>query len=77
MVDSACNRKRDEAKDATKTKPFNIDKKLVYDGYEAVKLCRTQNTGWPNDWFHCQQAAQTVRTLESKQYRRICLMGAV
>ncbi len=23
--------------DATKTKPFNIDKKLVYDGYKAVK----------------------------------------
>ena len=37
MVDSACNRKRDEAMDATKMKPFNIDKKLVYDGYKAVK----------------------------------------
>jgi len=23
--------------DATKTKPFNIDKKLVYDAYKAVK----------------------------------------
>jgi len=37
VVDSACNRKRDEAMDATKMKPFNIDKKLVYDGYKAVK----------------------------------------
>ena len=24
--------------DATKTKPFNIDKKLVYDAYKAVKV---------------------------------------
>ena len=24
--------------DATKTKPFNIDKKLVYDAYKAVKI---------------------------------------
>lgn len=37
MVASACNRKRDEAMDATKKKPFNIDKKLVYDAYKAVK----------------------------------------
>ena len=29
--------KQDEAMDATKTKPFNIDKKLVYDAYKAVK----------------------------------------
>jgi hypothetical protein len=26
-----CNWKQDETMDATKTKPFNIDKKLVYD----------------------------------------------
>ena len=37
MVASACNWKQDEAMDATKTKPFNIDKKLVYDAYKAVK----------------------------------------
>jgi hypothetical protein len=30
VVASACNWKQDEAMDATKTKPFNIDKKLVY-----------------------------------------------
>jgi len=29
--------KQDETMDATKTKPFNIDKKLVYDAYKAVK----------------------------------------
>ena len=30
--------KQDEAMDATtKTKPFNIDKKLVYDAYKVVK----------------------------------------
>jgi retron-type reverse transcriptase len=27
-----------DAFDATKTKPFNIDKKLVYDAYKAVKV---------------------------------------
>jgi RNA-directed DNA polymerase len=32
-----CNLQKDEAMDATKTKPFNIDKKLVYDAYRAVK----------------------------------------
>src|SRR4249919_2337309 len=32
-----CNWKQDETMDATKTKPFNIDKKLVYDAYKAVK----------------------------------------
>jgi group II intron reverse transcriptase/maturase len=32
-----CNLQKDEAMDATKTKPFNIDKKLVYDAYKAVK----------------------------------------
>jgi RNA-directed DNA polymerase len=37
VVASACNWKQDEAMDATKTKPFNIDKKLVYDAYKAVK----------------------------------------
>ena len=37
MVDLACNRKRDDAMGATKMKSFNIDKKLVYDGYKAVK----------------------------------------
>jgi hypothetical protein len=29
--------KQDEAMDATKTKPYDIDKKLVYDAYKAVK----------------------------------------
>jgi retron-type reverse transcriptase len=38
VVASACNWKQDEAMDATKTKPFNIDKKLVYDAYKAVKV---------------------------------------
>jgi len=37
VVDLACNRKRDDAMGATKMKSFNIDKKLVYDGYKAVK----------------------------------------
>jgi group II intron reverse transcriptase/maturase len=32
-----CNWKQDEAMDTAKTKPFNIDKKLVYDAYKAVK----------------------------------------
>jgi RNA-directed DNA polymerase len=32
-----CNWQQDEAMDATRTKPFNIDKKLVYDAYKAVK----------------------------------------
>ena len=36
MVASACNRKRVEAMHATKTKPYNIDKRLVYDAYKAV-----------------------------------------
>ena len=36
----------------------------------------TENTGEAIDWIHCQQAAQTVRTLASKQRRRVCLMGA-
>jgi hypothetical protein len=31
-----CNWKQDETMDATKTKPFNIDKKLVYNAYKAV-----------------------------------------
>jgi group II intron reverse transcriptase/maturase len=31
------NWQQDETMDATKTKPFNIDKKLVYDAYKAVK----------------------------------------
>ena len=44
---------------------------------EVQALRRTKNTGWPNDWFHCHQAAQTVLTLASKQGRRVCLMGAV
>jgi hypothetical protein len=29
---------------------------------QVQALCGTKNTGWPNDWFHCHQAAQTVRT---------------
>ena len=37
VVGSPCNRKRDEAMDATRMKPYNIDKKLVYDSYKAVK----------------------------------------
>jgi Retron-type reverse transcriptase len=37
VVASACNRKRDEAVHATKAKSYNIDKKLVYDAYKAVK----------------------------------------
>ena len=37
MLHHTCNWKQDEAMDATKTKPFNIDKKLVYDAYKAVK----------------------------------------
>jgi hypothetical protein len=36
VVASACNWKQDEAMDATKTKPFNIDKKLAYDAYKAI-----------------------------------------
>jgi RNA-directed DNA polymerase len=32
-----CNLQKDEAMDATRAKPFNIDKKLVYDAYKAVK----------------------------------------
>src|SRR5450756_3123538 len=37
VVASACNWKQDEAMHATTTKPYNIDKKLVYDAYKAVK----------------------------------------
>ena len=37
MLHLMCNLQKDEAMDATKTKPFNIDKKLVYDAYRAVK----------------------------------------
>ena len=33
--------------DATKTKPFNIDKKLVYDAYKAVKT----NAGARPEWM--------------------------
>jgi RNA-directed DNA polymerase len=29
--------KQDEAMDATKTKPYDVEKKLVYDAYKAVK----------------------------------------
>src|SRR5271170_1985163 len=32
-----CNLQKDEAMDATRAKPFNIDKKLVYDACKAVK----------------------------------------
>jgi hypothetical protein len=35
-------------------------------------LCRAENTGWPNDWFHCHQEAKAVRTLASRQDRRVC-----
>jgi benzoylformate decarboxylase len=37
VVASACNWKQDESMHATTTKPYNIDKKLVYDAYKAVK----------------------------------------
>src|SRR5271166_2919515 len=37
VLHSTCNWKQDEAMDATKTKPYDIDKKLVYDAYRAVK----------------------------------------
>ena len=33
--------------DATKTKPFNIDKKLVYDAYKAVKASGVTNLESP------------------------------
>src|SRR5271166_6514074 len=37
VLHSTCNWKQDETMDATKTKPYDIDKKLVYDAYKAVK----------------------------------------
>jgi retron-type reverse transcriptase len=37
VLHSTYNWQQDETMDATKTKPFNIDKKLVYDAYKAVK----------------------------------------
>ncbi len=43
------------------------------DDAEVQALCLTENTGWRNDWSHCQQAAQAVRTLASKQCRRVRL----
>ena len=37
MLHLTGNWKQDETMDATKTKPFNIDQKVVYDAYKAVK----------------------------------------
>jgi RNA-directed DNA polymerase len=62
----------DEAMDAIKTKPYEIDKKLVYDAYKAVKT----NAGAAGvDGLSLEQFAQDLKRSFYKVWNRMSSGG--